>query len=204
MMCFSETDLPTPLRPMITHVSPRFTVKRGETCVIMGRSGVGKSVSLKHIMGFLKADSGRIFVDGVDVTNFTEADFEKVRRKVTMVFQSGALFDSLTVGENIAFPLEGQLGLTDEGIDEYVTKIAKMVEVENVMDKLPSELSTGMKRAVAIGRALAQNPEAILFDEPTTMVDPIMAGHMGELILRLKKTFQKTSIVVTHDTHLAT
>jgi phospholipid/cholesterol/gamma-HCH transport system ATP-binding protein len=169
----------------------------------MGRSGVGKSVSLKHIMGFLKADSGRIFVDGVDVTNFTEADFEKVRRKVTMVFQSGALFDSLTVGENIAFPLEGQLGLTDEDIDEYVTKIAKMVEVENVMDKLPSELSTGMKRAVAIGRALAQNPEAILFDEPTTMVDPIMAGHMGELILRLKKTFQKTSIVVTHDTHLA-
>ena len=188
-------------RLVLDHVS--FTVKRGETCVIMGRSGVGKSVSLKHIMGFLKADSGRIFVDGVDVTNFTEPDFEKVRRKVTMVFQSGALFDSLTVGENIAFPLEGQLGLTDEDIDEYVTKIAKMVEVENVMDKLPSELSTGMKRAVAIGRALAQNPEAILFDEPTTMVDPIMAGHMGELILRLKKTFQKTSIVVTHDTHLA-
>ncbi len=180
-----------------------FTVKRGETCVIMGRSGVGKSVSLKHIMGFLKADSGQILIDGVDVTNFREEDFEQVRRRVTMVFQSGALFDSLTVGENIAFPLDGQPGLTAEDIDEYVMKIAQMVEVENVMDKLPSELSTGMKRAVAIGRALAQNPEAILFDEPTTMVDPIMAGHMGELILRLKKTFQKTSIVVTHDTHLA-
>jgi len=167
-------------RLVLDHVS--FTVKRGETCVIMGRSGVGKSVSLKHIMGFLKADSGRIFIDGQDVTNFKEEDFEGVRRRVTMVFQSGALFDSLTVGENIAFPLDGQPGLKAEDIDEY---------------------STGMKRAVAIGRTLAQNPEAILFDEPTTMVDPIMAGHMGELILRLKKAFQKTSIVVTHDTHLA-
>ena len=188
-------------RLVLDHVS--FSVKRGETCVIMGRSGVGKSVSLKHIMGFLKADSGQIFIDGVDVTNFKESDFEEVRRRVTMVFQSGALFDSLTVGENIAFPLDGQPGLTPDDIDEYVMKIAQMVEVEDVMDKLPSELSTGMKRAVAIGRALAQNPEAILFDEPTTMVDPIMAGHMGELILRLKQTFQKTSIVVTHDTHLA-
>jgi len=175
-------------RLVLDHVS--FTVKRGETCVIMGRSGVGKSVSLKHIMGFLKADSGRIFIDGQDVTDFKEEDFEEVRRKVTMVFQSGALFDSLTVGENIAFPLVGQPGLSAEDVDEYLIKIAHMVEVENVMDKLPSELSTGMKRAVAIGRALAQNPEAILFDEPTTMVDPIMAGHMGELILRLKKAFQ--------------
>ena len=188
-------------RLVLDHVS--FTVKRGETCVIMGRSGVGKSVSLKHILGFLKPDSGRIIIDGEDVTDFKEADFEEVRRKVTMVFQSGALFDSLTVGENIAFPLDGQPGLSAEDIDEYVMKIALMLEVNGVMDKLPSELSTGMKRAVAIGRALAQNPEAILFDEPTTMVDPIMAGHMGELILRLKKTFQKTSIVVTHDTHLA-
>ena len=188
-------------RLVLDHVS--FTVKRGETCVIMGRSGVGKSVSLKHIMGFLKADSGRIIIDGEDVTDFKESDFEEVRRKVTMVFQSGALFDSLTVGENMAFPLEDQPGLTTEDIDEYVEKIAKMLELENAFDKLPSELSTGMKRAVAIGRALAQNPEAILFDEPTTMVDPIMAGHMGDMILRLKKAFQKTSIVVTHDTHLA-
>src|SRR5271170_5018629 len=180
-----------------------FSVKRGETCVIMGRSGVGKSVSLKHIMGFMKADSGRIFVDGVDVTDFSEQQFEEVRRKVTMVFQSGALFDSLTVAENIAFPLEKQPGLTEEDIDAYVLKLAKMLEVEEVLDKLPSELSTGMKRAVAIARALAQNPEAILFDEPTTMVDPIMAGHMGDLIVKLKEMFQKTSIVVTHDTHLA-
>ena len=188
-------------RLVLDHVS--FWVKRGETCVVMGRSGVGKSVSLKHIMGFLKADSGRILIDGQDVTNFKEEEFEEVRRKVTMVFQSGALFDSLTVRENISFPLDGQPGLTYEDINEYVEKIAHMLEVENVLDKLPSELSTGMKRAVAIGRALAQNPEAILYDEPTTMVDPIMAGHMGDLILRLKRAFHKTSIVVTHDTHLA-
>ena len=110
-------------RPVLKDVS--FTVKRGETCVIMGRSGVGKSVSLKHIMGFLKPDSGQVIIDGQDVTNFTEAEFEEVRRKVTMVFQSGALFDSLTVSENIAFPLEGQTGLTDEDVDEYVEKSQK-------------------------------------------------------------------------------
>jgi phospholipid/cholesterol/gamma-HCH transport system ATP-binding protein len=188
-------------RLVLDHVS--FTVKRGETCVIMGRSGVGKSVSLKHIMGFLKADEGRIFIDGQDVTDFREADFAEVRRKVTMVFQSGALFDSLTVGENIAFPLEGQPGLTGDDVDAYVRKLAAMLEVEAVLDKLPSELSTGAKRAVAIARALAQNPEAILYDEPTTMVDPIMAGHMSDLISRLKERFHRTSIVVTHDTHLS-
>ena len=180
-----------------------FHVKRGETCVIMGRSGVGKSVSLKHIMGFLKADSGRILVDGEDVTEFGEDEFEEVRRKVTMVFQSGALFDSLTVGENIAFPLEKQPGLAGEDVDAYVEKLAKTLEVEEVLDKLPGELSTGLRRAVAMARAFAQNPEAILYDEPTTMVDPIMAGHMGDLILKLKETFRRTSIVVTHDTHLA-
>lgn len=188
-------------RLVLDHVS--FTVKRGETCVIMGRSGVGKSVSLKHIMGFLKPDSGRIFIDGQDVTDFSERQFAEIRRKVTMVFQSGALFDSLTLADNIALPMEGQPGLTADDIDANVEKLAHLLEVDQVLDKLPGELSTGMRRAVAIARALAQNPEAILYDEPTTMVDPIMAGHMGSLILRLKNAFHKTSIVVTHDTHLA-
>jgi phospholipid/cholesterol/gamma-HCH transport system ATP-binding protein len=188
-------------RPVLDHVS--FEVKRGETCVIMGRSGVGKSVSLKHILGFLKPDSGQVFIDGQDVTDWTEAEFQAVRRKVSMVFQSGALFDSLTVGDNIAFPLEGQPGLSDDDIGAYVEKLAKTLEVDEALDKLPGELSTGARRAVAIARALAQNPEAILYDEPTTMVDPIMAAHMGDLILRLKEAFHKTSIVVTHDTHLA-
>jgi len=188
-------------RPVLVDVS--FKVKRAETCVIMGRSGVGKSVSLKHIMGFLRADSGQVLVDGEDVTNFTEREFYAVRKKVTMVFQSGALFDSLTVRDNIAFPLSDQPGLTPDDIEGYTAKLAKELEVEEVLDKVPSELSTGMKRAVAIARALAQNPQAILYDEPTTMVDPIMAGHMGDLIQRLKDKFHRTSIVVTHDTHLA-
>ncbi len=188
-------------RPVLVDVT--FAVKRAETCVIMGRSGVGKSVSLKHIMGFLRADSGRVLVDGEDVTNFSEQEFYAIRKKVTMVFQSGALFDSLTVRDNIAFPLHDQPGLTPEDVDGYADRLAKELEVEEVLDKVPSELSTGMKRAVAIARALAQNPQAILYDEPTTMVDPIMAGHMGDLIQRLKDKFHRTSIVVTHDTHLA-
>jgi phospholipid/cholesterol/gamma-HCH transport system ATP-binding protein len=188
-------------RVVLNRVS--FSVMKGQTCVIMGRSGVGKSVSLKHIMGFLKPDSGRVLIDGQDVTDFSEEQFAEVRRKVTMVFQSGALFDSLTVADNIAFPLEDQPGLTSEDVDAYVNKLAQVLEVDSVLEKLPGELSTGMRRAVAIARALAQNPEAILFDEPTTMVDPIMAQHMGDLIARLKETFHKTSIVVTHDTHLA-
>ena len=188
-------------RVVLNRVS--FSVMKGQTCVIMGRSGVGKSVSLKHIMGFLKPDSGSVLIDGQDVTHFSEAQFAETRRKVTMVFQSGALFDSLTVADNIAFPLEDEPGLTTEDVDAYVKKLANVLEVEGVLDKLPGELSTGMRRAVAIARALAQNPEAILFDEPTTMVDPIMAQHMGDLIARLKEAFHKTSIVVTHDTHLA-
>jgi len=188
-------------RPVLVNVT--FAVKRGETCVIMGRSGVGKSVSLKHIMGFLRADSGQVIVDDEDVTHFTEQEFYPIRKKVTMVFQSGALFDSLTVRDNIGFPLTDQPGLTSDDIVGYTDKLAKELEVEEVMDKVPSELSTGMKRAVAIARALAQNPQAILYDEPTTMVDPIMAGHMGDLIVRLKEKFHRTSIVVTHDTHLA-
>lgn len=180
-----------------------FFVDRAETAVILGRSGVGKSVTLKHIMGFLKPDAGRVIVAGRDVTNCTEDEFQQIRREVTMVFQSGALFDSLTVAENIAFPMETRDGVSPEEIDARVDELLEMLEVAEFADKLPSELSTGTKRAVAIARALAQDPEAILFDEPTTMVDPLMAGHIGALILKLKEKFHKTSIVVTHDTHLA-
>ena len=188
-------------RPVL--VDSNFYVDPGETVAIIGRSGVGKSVTLGNIMGFLKPDSGRVIVAHEDVTDFSEAEWRRIRKKVTMVFQSGALFDSLTVRDNIAFPLLDQPGLTQADMDAYSDKLAKELEVEEVLDKVPSELSTGMKRAVAIARALAQNPQAILYDEPTTMVDPIMAGHMGDLIQRLKDKFHRTSIVVTHDTHLA-
>jgi len=180
-----------------------FYMDRGETAVILGRSGVGKSVSLKLILGFLKADAGRIIVGGEDVTNFTEAQLALVRRRVTMVFQSGALFDSLTVADNVAFPMVSLSNADRDAVDARVSELLEMLEVEQFADRLPSELSTGTKRAVAIARALAQDPDAILYDEPTTMVDPIMAAHTGELILKLKEKFHKTSIVVTHDTHLA-
>ncbi len=180
-----------------------FFVDRGETCVIMGRSGVGKSVTLKHIMGFLKPDEGRVIVAGEDITDWSEDQLAEIRRKVTMVFQSGALFDSLTVAENIAFPLENRPDLDPDQIEARVRELEEMLEVTEFADKLPAELSTGTKRAVAIARALAQDPEAILFDEPTTMVDPLMAAHTGDLILKLKEKFRKTSVVVTHDTHLA-
>lgn len=180
-----------------------FYMERGETAVILGRSGVGKSVSLKLILGFLKADAGRIIVGGEEVTNFTESQLALVRRRVTMVFQSGALFDSLTVADNVAFPMVSEGHVDRDAVDARVSELLEMLEVSQFADRVPSELSTGTKRAVAIARALAQDPEAILYDEPTTMVDPIMAAHTGELILKLKETFHKTSIVVTHDTHLA-
>jgi len=181
-----------------------FFVEQGETAVIMGRSGVGKSVSLKLLLGFLAPDSGRIIVAGQDVTDWTEEQFSKIRRRVTMVFQSGALFDSLTVEENVAFPLVSR-GETEapEKIDATVKDLMTELEVADFADRLPSDLSTGAKRAVAIARALAEDPDAILYDEPTTMVEPLMAAHISDLIAKLKARLKKTSIVVTHDTHLA-
>jgi phospholipid/cholesterol/gamma-HCH transport system ATP-binding protein len=181
-----------------------FHVEQGETAVIMGRSGVGKSVSLKLLLGFLEPDAGRIFIAGQDVTGWTEEQFAEIRRRATMVFQSGALFDSLTVAENVAFPLMSRGDHLDpEEIDRRVKELLEMLEVSAFADLLPSDLSTGTKRSVAIARALADEPEAILYDEPTTMVDPLMAAHISDLIVRLKKTLHKTAVVVTHDTHLA-
>ena len=180
-----------------------FFVDRGETAVILGRSGVGKSVSLKLLLGFLEADAGRIIVAGKDVTKWNEEQFSTIRRHVTMVFQSGALFDSLTVRENVAFPILSHGSAEQDAAEQRVTELLDMLEVSEFADRLPSDLSTGTKRAVAIARALAENPDAILYDEPTTMVDPLMASHISDLIAKLKAKFHKTSIVVTHDTHLA-
>ncbi len=180
-----------------------FDVMTGETVCILGRSGVGKSVSLQHIMGFLKPDSGRVIVAHEDITDYTEEQMEHIRKKVTMVFQNGALFDSLTVGENVAFPLREQGELDDEQILHVVDGLLEMVGVKEMRDLLPSDLSTGMKRSVAIARALAANPECVLYDEPTTMVDPLMAQLLGDLIARLKIQLHRTSVVVTHDMRLA-
>jgi phospholipid/cholesterol/gamma-HCH transport system ATP-binding protein len=181
----------------------RFNVMPAETVCILGRSGVGKSVSLQLLMGFLKADSGCVIVAGEDVTDFSEEQMAAIRKKVTMVFQNGALFDSLTVGENVAFPLREAGGLTEQQIYEIVDGLLKMVGVQEMRDLLPSDLSTGMKRSVAIARALAARPECVLYDEPTTMVDPLMAQLLGDLIKKLKLQLSLTSIVVTHDMRLA-
>jgi phospholipid/cholesterol/gamma-HCH transport system ATP-binding protein len=180
-----------------------FSVRAGETVCILGRSGVGKSVSLHHIMGFLKPDAGRVVVAHEDITDYTEPQLEAIRKKVTMVFQNGALFDSLTVGENVAFPLRERKDLTEDQIYQIVDGLLEMVGVGHMRELLPSDLSTGMKRSVAIARALSAQPECVLYDEPTTMVDPLMAQLLGDLIKRLKIQLHLTSVVVTHDMRLA-
>jgi phospholipid/cholesterol/gamma-HCH transport system ATP-binding protein len=186
--------------PVLVDVS--FHVNAGETVAIIGRSGVGKSVTLGHIMGFLKPDAGRVIVAHEDITDFEEPELRRIRRRVTMVFQSGALFDSLTIAENILFSLELRQDYSEHNKDEVVAGLLKMVDLAEFADAYPADISTGYKRAVAIARALAAQPECILYDEPTTMVDPIMSDHLGDLMLRLKKQLKMTSVVVTHDLDL--
>ena len=187
-------------RPVLNNVN--FYVDEGKTLAIIGRSGVGKSVSLAHIMGFLKPDSGRVIVAYQDITNLPEAQLRQIHRKVTMVFQSGALFDSLTVGENVEFSIETCDDYSDRKKEHIVNDMLRKVDLENVKDNYPGDLSTGYKRAVAIARALAAHPQCILYDEPTTMVDPIMSDLLGNLMLRLKKDMRLTAVVVTHDLDL--
>ena len=188
-------------RPVLEDVS--FYVDRGQTLCILGRSGVGKSVSLRILMGFLKPDSGSVRVDGQEITGYTEEQMQEVRKRITMVFQNGALFDSLSVRENVAFPLRERGGLEEEQILQIVDRLIGMVGAEDVTNDLPASLSTGRRRAVAMARALASQPEVVLYDEPTTMVDPLIARRLGDIIQRLKRQLGFTSIVVTHDTRFA-
>ena len=187
-------------RPVL--VDTNFHIKPGETVAIIGRSGVGKSVTLSHIMGFLKPDSGRVIVAHEDVTDYGETEMRRIRKKVTMVFQSGALFDSMTVGENVLFSLELRQDYDEQNKEDVVDGLLRMVDIAEAKDSYPTDLSTGYKRAVAIARALAAQPQCILYDEPTTMVDPIMSDHLGDLMLRLKRQLKLTSVVVTHDLDL--
>jgi phospholipid/cholesterol/gamma-HCH transport system ATP-binding protein len=186
--------------PVLVDVS--FHVDAGQTLAIIGRSGVGKSVTLSHIMGFLRPDRGAVIVANNDITGMNEAELRRIRKKVTMVFQSGALFDSMTVGENILFSLELREDYNEQNKEDVVDGLLKMVDLQHVKDALPADLSTGYKRAVAIARALAAQPECILYDEPTTMVDPIMSDDLGNLMVRLKRQLKLTAIVVTHDLDL--
>jgi phospholipid/cholesterol/gamma-HCH transport system ATP-binding protein len=198
---FSHVNIAFGGRPILEDVS--FTVERGHTLCILGRSGVGKSVTLRLLMGFLKPDSGSIRMENQEITELDEEGMREMRKRVTMVFQNGALFDSMNVRENVAFPLRERGGLVEDQIEQIVSRLIEMVGADDVVESLPASLSTGRKRAVAIARALAAQPDVVLYDEPTTMVDPLIAKRLGNLIQRLKKQLGFTSIVVTHDMRFA-
>ncbi|MFO7916107.1 MAG: ABC transporter ATP-binding protein [Candidatus Krumholzibacteriales bacterium] len=172
---------------------------RGETLVVMGGSGCGKSVLLKNITGLIKPDSGEILFKGENITEFTREELFKMRMSFGMLFQGSALFDSMSVGENVALPLVKHTDLTDDQVEKVVLEKLDLVGLAGVTDKYPAELSGGMKKRVALARAVVMDPEVVLYDEPTTGLDPVMAGVISRLILDLQKNLDITSIVVTHD-----
>jgi len=175
------------------------SVIKGETLVVLGRSGCGKSVLLKLILGLMRQDSGKIIIDGRDTSQISEERMTEVRKKFGMLFQGGALFDSLTVAENVAYPLREHTKLNRAQVAEKVTEKLALVEMEGTEDLMPSNLSGGMKKRVALARALALEPEYILYDEPTTGLDPITAERINRLIRRMQTKFGVTSVVVTHE-----
>ncbi len=173
-------------------------IRSGETIVIIGRSGCGKSVLLKHVIGLIRPDSGKVLVRGTDLKDLHEAELTALRSKFGMVFQASALFDSLTVAENVGFALRRQ-GVVEAKIEEIVSEKLRLVGLAGVGEKKPAELSGGMKKRVGLARALAQDPEVILYDEPTTGLDPIMADAINDLIIETRERVGVTSVVVTHD-----
>ncbi|OGC78335.1 MAG: ABC transporter ATP-binding protein [candidate division Zixibacteria bacterium RBG_16_50_21] len=175
------------------------TIPGGDTVVVIGRSGCGKSVLLKHIIGLIKPDAGEILIEGQDVVNLNGDDLYAVRRKFGMLFQGAALFDSMTVAENVGLGLKEHAKITDKKIREIVEEKLKMVGLSGVGHLKPAELSGGMKKRVGLARAIAMDPEFILYDEPTTGLDPIMADAINDLIIDLKEKLKITSIAVTHD-----
>lgn len=175
-----------------------FVVKRGETKLILGRSGGGKSTTIRLILGLIKPDSGQILIDGEDITNFTELEMMKVRQKIGMIFQEGALFDSLSVYENVAYRLHEQ-GVDEETCEKEVRRMLRFVDLEDAIDKMPNELSGGMRRRVGIARALVGDPQIVMFDEPTAGLDPPTARTICELAIKLRDLEDVSSIFVTHE-----
>lgn len=178
-------------------------VQAGETKVIIGRSGAGKSVLLKSIVGLLRLDSGTVKIDGIDTTHISERDYNKIRQDIGMVFQGGALFDSMTVGENVAFVLNEFRNLSREEVNRRVAEALGMVGLKGIEDMPPSQLSGGMKKRVSLARVLCMEPKIILYDEPTSEVDPITADAINNLIIDMRNKLKVTSIVVTHDMNSA-
>jgi phospholipid/cholesterol/gamma-HCH transport system ATP-binding protein len=175
-----------------------FKVMKGETKIILGGSGCGKSTTIKLVLGLLKPDSGQILVDGEDITNYSEVDMMSVRKKIGMIFQEGALFDSLSVYDNVAFKLHEQ-GVPEEEVENEVRRMLRFVNLEDAIDKMPSELSGGMRRRVGIARALVGDPKIVMFDEPTAGLDPPTARTICELAMKLRDLEDVSSIFVTHE-----
>jgi len=174
-------------------------IENGESAVIIGRSGGGKSVLLKHLIGLLQPDSGEVLIDGENISRMTERQLLRVREKFGMVFQGAALFDSMTVAENVAFPLERKGKHTAGEIEKLVAKALEVVDLPNTQNKKPAELSGGMRKRVGLARAIIYEPQIILYDEPTTGLDPIVSDSIDKLIIRVRDHFKVTSVVVTHD-----
>lgn len=178
-------------------------VARGETVVVLGGSGSGKSVLLRHAVGLFRPDSGQVFVEGVEISNLPEDELLEPRKKVGMLFQSGALFDSMTVRENVSFALVEHTDWDEAKVLARAEEVLRLVELDGVLELMPSDLSGGMRKRVALARAIALAPAAILYDEPTTGLDPITANTINRLIRSLQKRLGVTSVVVTHDIHSA-
>lgn len=176
-----------------------FRIEKGEAVVIIGRSGGGKSVLLKHIIGLLRPDSGQVLIAGEDITRMDERNLIRVRHRFGMLFQGAALFDSMTVAENVGFAFRGERGLTPGEISRKVAAALEMVELPGVEKKKPSELSGGMRKRVGLARAIVYQPEIVLYDEPTTGLDPIVSDSIDQLIIRVRERLNVTSVVVTHD-----
>jgi phospholipid/cholesterol/gamma-HCH transport system ATP-binding protein len=185
------------LRGMSIDVMP------GESVVIVGGSGTGKSVTLKHIIGLLKPDRGRVIIDGHDTTGMSDTEMNEYRRRFGMSFQEGALFDSMSVFENIAFPLRRHTKMTEKQIRDRVLECLEDVHLEGVEGKRPSELSGGMRRRVGFARAISLKPEILLFDEPTTGLDPVISDVVAELIREMDQKLGTTTVTITHDMKVA-
>ena len=182
---------------VLDHV--RLTINTGETMVIIGRSGSGKSVLLKHMIGLMKPDAGAVLIDGVEISTLSGQALDQLRMKFGMLFQNAALFDSMTAFQNVAFPLREHTAMTAEAMGQRVHECLQLVGLEGVDELYPSELSGGMRKRVGLARAIAMSPEIVLYDEPTTGIDPIMGDVINDLIVALRDRLKVTSVVVTHD-----
>jgi len=191
------------LGPQMVLNNLSLTVRQGETKVIIGRSGVGKTVLLKNIVGLMRPDRGSIKINGVEVTNLNEKEYNRLRMDIGMVFQGGALFDSMDVGENVGFVPNEFMSLDKKTLEERVRHVLGLVGLKDVEHMMPAQLSGGMRKRVSLARVLCMEPHIILYDEPTTGVDPITAAAINHLIIELRDKLKVTSIVVTHDMNSA-